>query len=181
MNLKSFVITLTQTFGWHPSRCETFTSFVTSLIDQGNAQHHALSHGLSTTKTSTKAKLERVRRFFAKQLFDYESFAKNLILHVFKTIPQMDLIMDRTNWKFGKSDINYLVLTARIGKITFPLFWSLLEHQGCSDAKPRIELMQMFQRVFGLETIQSFTADREFVGQEWLDYLCQHNIPFLSV
>lgn len=179
MNLKSFVTILTQTFKWHPSRCDTFASFVMSLIDQGNVQHHALTKCLST-KANLKARLERVRRFFAYQECDYELFAKNLVLHVFKHIPKMDVIMDRTNWKFGKHDVNYLVLAARVGKITFPLFWSMLDHQGCSDAKARIALLQLFHKVFGHEVIKSFTADREFVGQEWLEYLCQHRIPFLS-
>lgn len=78
MNLKSFVTILTQTFGWHPSRCDTFASFVMSLIDQGNVQHHALIKCLLVEQSSIKARLERVRRFFAYQEFDYELFAKNL-------------------------------------------------------------------------------------------------------
>lgn len=177
MNLKSFVFTLAYSLNWHPERCSTFASMVISLIDQGNVQHHSLSRTLSSCM---KSKLERIRRFFAGQVFDYEAFAKTMVLQVFKTLPQMHLIMDRTNWKFGKTDINYLVLAARIGKVTFPLFWCLLDHQGCSEANERIQLMRMFQHTFGFDKISSFTADREFIGQDWLNYLYQHNIPFLS-
>ena len=179
MNLKSFVVTLAQSFKWHPERCSTFASIVMSLIHQGNVQHHALGYLL--VSSCMKSKLERIRRFFAKQVIDYEAFAKAMVLHVFKgTIPSMHLIMNRTNWKFGKTNINYLVLAVRVGKVTFPLFWRLLGHQGCSDSKERIELMNMFQRTFGFDKILSFTADREFIGQDWLTYLCNKNIPFLS-
>jgi hypothetical protein len=101
-----------------------------------------------------------------------------MVENVFGTIPCMDIIIDRTNWQLGKKNINYLVLAARIGKITFPLFWSLLEHAGCSDASARIELLEKFNKTFGFKKIRSFIADREFIGQDWLDYLYYHQIPF---
>jgi len=92
----------------------------------------------------------------------------------------MDLILDRTNWKFGKKDINFLVLAAKVGSVTFPLFFSLLDHQGCSDFEQRQTLLEKFRKTFGFQFIRSFTADREFIGKEWIQYLCDHDIPFLS-
>ena len=38
------------------------------------------------------------------------------------------LTMDRTNWQFGKADINFLVLG-----IARPVFWSVLDKAGNSD------------------------------------------------
>jgi hypothetical protein len=35
-----------------------------------------------------------------------------------------------------------LVLTGTIGPVTVPLFWLLLDHQGCSDANQRIHLLE---------------------------------------
>jgi hypothetical protein len=93
MGLKSFILTLAQTFGWHPSRCETFSCFVVSLIDQRNIQHHALCLCFKNTTATLKSQLERVRRFFVKQEFDYDLLAKNMVLHMFKRIPKMDLIL----------------------------------------------------------------------------------------
>jgi len=90
----------------------------------------------------------------------------------------MHLMLDRTNWKFGKQDINYLVLAARVGNITFPLFWSMLDHQGNSDTQARISILNQFKEVFGLDRILSFSADREFIGKDWLSYLCNNKIPF---
>ena len=122
MNLITFVTNLTQNLCWHPQRSLTFAHIVSGLFDQGNVQHHALIPTFEASVATIKSKLERLRRFFAGQIIDYEAFAKNLVFQTFKGIPQMHLILDRTNWKYGKSDINYLVLAARVGKVTFPLF-----------------------------------------------------------
>ena len=150
------------------------------LIDQGNVQHHALATPLKTEGT-LKSKLEGAsRRFFSKQVIDYDAFALQMVTRVFKEIPMMDLILDRTNWKFGKKDINFLVLAAKVGSVTFPLFFSLLYHQGCSDFEQRQTLLEKFRKTFGFQFIRSFTADREFIGKEWIQYLCDHDIPFLS-
>jgi hypothetical protein len=180
MNFKSFISTLTQTLNWHKDRCETFNCMVMGLIDQGNVQHHALATPLKTEGT-LKSKLERIRRFFANQDIDYDAFSLQMVTKVFKEIPMMDLILDRTNWKFGKQDINFLVLAAKVGPVTFPLFFSLLDHQGCSDFEQRQTLLEKFRKTFGFHFIRSFTADREFIGKEWIQYLCDHDIPFLSV
>lgn len=102
MNLKSLLTNLTKNLDWHPHRCITFSSMVLSLIDQNNVQHHGLSHFLNHNIASLKSRLERIRRFFQKQDIDYEAFAKNMVFQVFHTIPSMHIIMDRTNWQFGK-------------------------------------------------------------------------------
>lgn len=178
MTIRSFLENLTHTFGWRKERGLTFASLVIGLLHQNNVQHHALSLGLTTPGT-LKSKLEKIRRFFAHQPFDYQHIAKQIVLCTFGKIPKMHLILDRTNWKFGSSNINYLVLTARVGKITFPLLWSMLDHSGCSDYQQRRDLLEQFRSVFGFNCIQSFTADREFIGKDWMGYLCDHNIPFL--
>lgn len=105
-------------------------------------------------------------------------FAETLVSTIWKTIPKMHLILDRTNWKFGNQDINYLVLAMRVGKLTFPLFFELLQHQGNSDTTTRIALLNRFKKVFGFQYILSLTADREFIGQDWFAYLLKNKIPF---
>lgn len=105
-------------------------------------------------------------------------FAKILIGSVWSSVPKMHLMLDRTNWKFGKQDINYLVLAVRIGRIVFPIFWKMLDHQGNSEQQIRIEFLNMFKEAFGFDCIASFSADREFIGQDWFDFLLKNNIPF---
>jgi transposase len=116
--------------------------------------------------------------FLKEQEIPEIPFAKALISSIWSQTPKMHLILDRTNWKFGSQDINYLVLAVRVGKIVFPLFWTLLDHQGNSDTKARMDILNKFKEAFGLDKILSFSADREFIGKEWISYLLDHNIPF---
>jgi hypothetical protein len=162
---------------WHKERLETFTSLVVGLFCGGNIQHHSLAQGFQST-VCLKSQCERIRRFFAEQVIDYQAFAQAMMNIISSSTPKVHLIIDRTNWRFGATDINYLVLAVRIGKITFPLMWEMLSHQGNSDSKLRIDLLERFRVLFGFQCVQSLTADREFVGEDWLHYLISHNIPF---
>lgn len=170
MHIKSLLQTITNKLALHNSRKETFISIVLSLIDPQNVQHHAFCKHLPCKEaTLLKSKLERIRRFFKYQEIDLIVFAKALLTTFFPhqgptTPPFMHLLLDRTNWKFGRQNINYLVLSVRLEDhphMIFPLFWTLLDHQGNSDAKERIALLDCFQKAFGFECIASFTADRE--------------------
>lgn len=121
---------------------------------------------------------QRVRRFFAGQEINQKTFAKAIIDVFYGNVLKMHIIIDRTNWKFGNTDINYLVLAARIGNQTFPLFWTMLDHRGNSNTAQRMDLLDQFIEVFGTETIQSLTGDREFIGDEWIQYLGKNKVPF---
>lgn len=177
MAFQSLVEKITDKLDLRKERKETLECMVHSVIGQLNVNHHALIEKLQSG-ASLKSKLERIRRFFANQKIDQPLLAKAIIESSFSETPRMHIIVDRTNWKFGKKDINYLVLSVRIEKIVFPLFWSMLDHQGCSDTATRVALMEQFRETFGFACVQSFTADREFIGDDWFAYLLDHNIPF---
>jgi len=86
--------------------------------------------------------------------------------------------MDRTNWKFGKTNINFLVLAIAYKGMAIPLFWYLLDKRGNSNYKERIKIIEDFVKVFGAKKIKVLVADREFVGREWFKWLNENNIPF---
>jgi hypothetical protein len=154
-----------------------FIDLILAMCCKCHVYHHRLACGLNTN-TKKESRVRRIQRFFAKTIISKEVIAK-IIMSLLKIEGKCDLIMDRTNWKFGKNNINYLVLAVRVAHQTaIPLFWSMIPHSGCSDAKARQELLEAFKNIFGFEKIGSFTADREFVGKEWLDYLCHNAIPF---
>ncbi len=50
----------------------------------------------------------RMQRFFAGQYFDYRQISQ-LIFNMF-SFDQVQLTLDRTNWKWGKRNINILML-----------------------------------------------------------------------
>ena len=74
--------------------------------------------------------------------------------------------------------INFLVLSAVPQGTAFPLFWILLPKKGNSNTKERIQLINQFLDILGRHKINYLTGDREFIGQEWFDYLVKNQIQF---
>jgi hypothetical protein len=54
------------------------------------------------------------------------------------------LVLDRTNWKFGKLDINILVLSICHKGIAIPIMWDMLPKAETSNNVERQQLMERF-------------------------------------
>ena len=89
------------------------------------------------------------------------------------------MILDRTNWKWGKTPFNILMLSIAYRGISIPLFWAALDLEGNSTTGERIAILKQVLERFGVSKIEAFTADREFVGRECLDFLIEQKIPFI--
>lgn len=74
--------------------------------------------------------------------------------------------------------INLLVLSVVYSGCAVPLVWFILDKPGNSDTYERIALLQEFIELFGLKKIAFVTADREFIGQEWIAWLIEMGIAF---
>ena len=87
--------------------------------------------------------------------------------------------MDRTNWKFGKADINLLFVSIGCKGIGIPIFWVNLARAGNSETAERIQALNKVINLTWEKRIKYFLADREFVGSEWFDWLLDTSIRFL--
>lgn len=63
-------------------------------------------------------------------------------------------------------------------QFAFPLLWGALPKAGNSNFKERIDLLQLFIKIFGSKKILFLTGDREFIGKKWIDFLMKEKIPF---
>ena len=113
---------------------------------------------------------------FAGQYFDYRQISQ-LIFNMF-SFDQVQLTLDRTNWKWGKRNINILMLAIVYRGIAIPILWTLLNKRGNSDTKERIALIQRFIAIFGKDRIVNVFADREFIGEQWFTWLIEQDINF---
>lgn len=59
-----------------------------------------------------------------------------------------------------------------------PLLWTVIESSDYSDTAMRIALIKRYLAYFPDTTIRILLADREFVGPDWMEFLCENNIPF---
>jgi len=92
---------------------------------------------------------------------------------------KVTLCLDRTEWDFGKCQVNILMVTAHKGEVSVPLYWELLDNKsGNSSSQDRLDLLEQCIGLLGLGRIGLVLGDREFVGHRWLKYLKSKNIHF---
>jgi hypothetical protein len=123
---------------------------------------------------------KRIQRFLDDRRVTSCAFAKVLAAFLPKT-PWI-LALDRTNWFFGKTALNLLVLAVllptKTGHVALPLLWMPLERDGASDTDLRKRLLAQFLDLFGCQKIHYLTGDREFIGADWIAFLIKEQIPF---
>ena len=154
-------------------RLAVLAALVLAMVQARTVVLYALKSHVDLPGT-LNMRYQRLRRFVQFQLPDgvFTRFA-------LATLPEgdLELILDRTNWKLGQQDVNILLLSAVWGGFSLPLMWTVLPHGGSSSQMLREELLTRFLLVCPDRTITSLLADREFVGKTWLAFLDQHNIP----
>ena len=89
------------------------------------------------------------------------------------------LAMDRTNWDFGKTPINILMVSVIWKGMGIPLIWTLLPSAGNSQTEARVCLLNRLQKAFPDLRIAALMGDREFIGDKWMAYLKDEQIPFI--
>jgi len=83
--------------------------------------------------------------------------------------------------KFGKTDINILMLSVCYKGVAIPIIWMLLPKRGNSNYKERKELIDQYIKLFGTSSIASLISDREFIGGCWFKELIHERIPFYII
>lgn len=131
-----------------------------------------------SSSADKESRYRRLQRFFAEVTVDFEMIAMFIFRLFFVGNGSWYLTMDRTNWKWGKANINILTLGIAFKGIAIPIYWELLDKKGNSDTEERIALVQKFIHRFGKSCIAGLLADREFIGREWFAWLIQEQIPF---
>ena len=169
--------TLSPHFDLSKTRLETMAIILFGLA---NGRTVNLSHLASQFPGTAlhASSYRRLQRFFEYVRLDGDVVAR-LIVGLLNLKGSTLLALDRTNWKLGKTDINILVLAIVTRRFKVPLMWSFLNHPGNSSTPHRIGLIQRYLRVFGASSIKALLADREFIGDEWLSYLVESNVPFV--
>lgn len=85
------------------------------------------------------------------------------------------LIIDRTQWK----DINIFFLCVEYQGIGVPILWECLDKKGTTNTLERESLIEDYINIFGKDSIKYLTADREFIGKTWFNWLNEQKIKFL--
>jgi hypothetical protein len=163
--------------GWHGARVTFLALFLVALFRVKTVDLAQLATGfMSNAKTESNYK--RLQRFFSSFELNYFTVSK-LVVNLMNIPQPWVLSVDRTNWEFGNCSHNILTLGIVHNGVAFPLFWWMLNKKGNSNTDERIDLMSEFFWVFPSAKVAYLTADREFLGKEWFEYLIHHaSLPF---
>jgi hypothetical protein len=158
------------------ARIKFFGMFICALCKVQTVCFEKLAIAFET-EAKTEASLRRIQRFMADYFLDTDLIAR-LIFKMLPHKPPYRLVMDRTNWKFGETNINVLTLAIVYQGVAFPILISMLDKRGSSHTQERIEIMNRYVSLFGYDTIDCLLADREFVGEYWIEYLNRLKIRY---
>ena len=178
MNLNDGLVeSLKQYLPLNKSRLSCLCGMLLSLLrlKQVNLTQLALAF---SSEASPQSRYRRLQRFFAEVVFNYDHIA-HLIMSLFDFESEgYYLALDRTNWQWGKTDINFLTLAVVYQGVAIPVYWLVLNKKGNSNQRERICLIHRFIQQFGRNNIKGIIADREFIGGEWWSWLTENEIPF---
>lgn len=132
------------------------------------------------TKSKQASVYKRLQRFMKRLTFSPKSLFC-MVCEVLSLSMPIVLCMDRTNWKFGKIHINYLVVSIAYKGISIPFLWRLLTDKKCgnSDFNDRRKLFDRALRFIHPSQIKELLCDREFLSGDWIAYLNSKGISYV--
>jgi len=170
--------TLIEFFGnkMNLARIKFFGLFICALCKVQTVCFEKLACGFDSD-VKYESSLRRIQRFMSEYSLDSDLVAR-FIFALLPHEPPFRLVLDRTNWKFGTRNINILTLAIVYKGVAFPVLFHIMPKFGNSRMQERIDLMERFVRLFGSGCIECLLADREFVGDKWLEYLNRSGIEY---
>lgn len=162
---------------WNKSRMGCLARIVIAMIAVRTVNLMDIACAFGDGSTKVRSNYRRLQRFFSCFEFRYAQLA-SFLFGLFAQQDTVYLSMDRTNWQWGKSPINILMLSLVYKGTAIPVFWSMVPTKGNSNTSTRVALMNRFIMQFGAERIAGLLCDREFVGKDWFNYLKAAQIPF---
>jgi len=167
---------LSENFDWNKARLDCFARMVLALFSVRTVNLSEMSVAF-TSRSKTSSRYKRLQRFFRNFKIDYTELAK-WIFKLFLVDHKIYLVVDRTNWFWGKAKINLLTLGIAYEGVAIPLMWNLLNKAGNATAIEHKTILKRFVNLFGTDCIAGVLADREFASGALFEWLNNNQIPF---
>lgn len=164
---------------WHEARIVCLTEMLRTMLMAQSINTSRLAARMGG-KVQFESHLQRMRRFLAGQVFDWVVIGR-LMLKIAGVAGQKKHVVavDRTNWDFGGTAINFLVISVVVHGIGVPIVWKQLGKKGNSKTDERIDLLERLLKIISASQIEVFLADREFIGKTWFKTLQKKQIPYV--
>jgi hypothetical protein len=127
---------LAQHLDWHGARLSFLAHFILALFKVRTVNLAEIAHAFSG-RAKAQSSYRRLQRFFQPFTRDEARIAQ-LIVHLAPVGEgPWSLTLDRTNWSFGRHEINILMLGIAHRGMAVPLFWTLLPKAGNANTAER--------------------------------------------
>ena len=174
---------LVNNLGWNTSTANRAGSLIIGLLSTASVWHKRIVEAMMNAN-QIESDVRATQRFFASTHIDYNQYSR-MIYDMLKIGGKITIVLDRTNWKFGRVHINIFVATVlckaegQDQSFAVPIVWDVLDKAGTSNTQERKKLMREILAIVGSENIEVVLADREFIGHEWIQFLLENSIPFI--
>ncbi|MEM6602455.1 MAG: IS4 family transposase [Pseudomonadota bacterium] len=121
----------------------------------------------------------KVQYFFQQQSINDCEVMRFIIDHLFACNEQFTLAIDRTDWSFGQTRHNLLIVSVLYKQTAIPLVTLSLEKKGNSNCDQRALLLDRILSALPRHRIKAIIGDREFMGEEWFKLLKERHLPFV--
>lgn len=173
---------LHQFFPWNKSRLDCLCHFIFSMLSAQSVNLVSVANLFfgGAKSSSNYRKLQRFLHWLASFEIAAQCLLQKLLLSIIgKNDSSFRLSMDRTNWKFGKKHINFLVVGIWYHGTSIPIAWTSLGKAGTSTTEEWIALTKRVLKYLGKEQIEALSADREFASKDWFRFLEREGVPFV--
>jgi hypothetical protein len=158
-------------------RTDLIALFIMSILKAGTINLVKIALCMDS-QAKASSSYRRIQRFIEQVTWCFGCLIP-LILKWSEITESLTLVIDRTNWKLGKCDINILCVAVLGDGFCIPVIWKLLPKRGNSSQDERIDLISRLLNIDGIPKIQRIIGDREFIGSKWFKYLKDNKIDIL--
>ena len=161
---------------WNRARITFIVAFVIALMKVTTVNLTKVANALGGTARK-QSNYRRIQRFFSGFAFDYRAWSE-MVLRLVPVDGDFVISIDRTNWRFGRFEINILMAGIVYQGTAYPLVWMLLAKTGNSNTGERTQLVERLLSVLPAPSIKAIMADREFIGKQWFTTLDDYGLPY---
>jgi hypothetical protein len=154
---------------------------IVCLLENNKAHLSKLGEYLCDNQTKIMTPIQRIRRFLSNPRISPSLTVRPLIYlmrPLLEKLPEIILIVDRTDWKKRRQYINILSVAVSYKGRALPLYWMVFGKQGCSSLEqwkqvlfPVIIVLQQMSWLSDRPIHIHVVADREFASPKLAEWL----------
>ena len=119
----------------------------------------------------------RLQRFLSSEVSP-SVFTQLIVSKVVRPDQQQLLVMDRTHWRLGRTDLNVLCVGLVYQGVSIPLAYQSLQKPGNSNTEERKHILTKVLAYLN-PRLCCLVADREFIGRAWFAFLLKQLVDFV--